>query len=320
MTQARKRLVAVETTPYYHVIGRCVRRAFLCGEDVVSGHSYEHRRQWIIERIDHLSKHFAIDVLAYAIMSNHYHLVLRIRPEQRQAWSDDEVIDRWSQLYGLPMLVAKVRQGTASEAEKQAACELIEQRRERLGDLSWFMKCLNEFIARRANKEDHCTGAFWEGRFKSQALLDERALLACMAYVDLNPIRAGMAKTPEQSDYTSIQARIQLREPIRLALFRDQVSPDQRDEAIPFYLPDYLALVDWSGRAQLENKRGSIDDKLPAILDRLGFDQDQWFKSMKLFQQPYPMIGPPEKIRSVAERLARRWFRGIGEMHLLAKI
>jgi len=318
MTQARKRLVAVETTPYYHVVGRCVRRAFLCGEDAATGRSYEHRRQWVVDRIGYLAELFSIDVLAYAVMSNHYHIVVRLRPEDASAWSNDEVIDRWARLYGLPPLLAKLRAGECSEVEHAVAVELLERRRQRLCSLSWFMKCLNEFIARQANKEDHCTGAFWEGRFKSQALLDERALLSCMTYVDLNPIRAAMAKTPEQSDFTSIQARIQLKEPIRLALFRDQVPKNHRDEAIPFYLPDYLELVDWSGRAQRRGKRGKIDESLPPILERFGFDEASWQQSMKLFQQPFPMIGGPDQVRLAAQQLSRSWFRGIGEMAFLA--
>jgi hypothetical protein len=70
------------------------------------------------------------------------------------------------------------------------------------------MKCLNQPIAKMANKEDNCTGHFWEARFKSQALLTEEALITCMAYVDLNPIRALMANTPETSEHTSIKERI----------------------------------------------------------------------------------------------------------------
>ena len=133
---------------------------------------------------------------------------------------------RWKQLYGVcdPILI-----GTQPEAlveQQELARQLIDIRRRRLGDLSWFMKCLNEHVAKRANAEDKCTGAFWEGRFKSQALLDDRALLSCMAYVDLNPIRAKMAETLEGSDYTSIQQRIQETQgnasPMALQIFRDQ--------------------------------------------------------------------------------------------------
>jgi hypothetical protein len=98
---------------------------------------------------------------------------------------------------------------------------------------SFIIKNWNEPIARMANREDHCTGRFWEVRFKSQALLDARALLACMAYVDLNPIRAAMAKTPEQSDFTSIQKRIQHPGGTSLRPFAEQ-----DEDGIPFNLKD----------------------------------------------------------------------------------
>ncbi|MFT6103482.1 MAG: hypothetical protein ACJA2B_001937 [Candidatus Endobugula sp.] len=105
-----------------------------------------------------------------------------------------------------------VKQWRANIVDKPTDHELlnrlIEQYRNRLGNLGWFMRYLNEPIARKANKEDGCTGHFWESRYMSQALLSEEALLTCMAYVDLNPIRASMCNTPEESDHTSIKERI----------------------------------------------------------------------------------------------------------------
>ncbi len=92
MTTARRQLIDAESTPFYHVINRCVRRAFLCGEDALSGRSYEHRRGWIVDRIRPLSSIFCIDVCAYAVMNNHYHLVLKIDLATQQALSPFEVI------------------------------------------------------------------------------------------------------------------------------------------------------------------------------------------------------------------------------------
>ena len=94
----------------------------------------------------------------------------------------------------------------------------IAERRRRLSSLSWYMKLLKERLARRANAEDQCTGHFWEGRFASVPVLDQAAVTACMAYVDLNPIRAKLADRPETSNFTSIQARIRDRQTLRQAL------------------------------------------------------------------------------------------------------
>jgi hypothetical protein len=130
-------------------------------------------------------------------MSNHYHIVIRVNSEKADRWTDLEVAERWTQLFSKPSLIQRYVGGeNLSVGEQQQVSQLISRWRLRLTDLSWYMRCLNEPIARMANSEDDCTGRFWEGRFKSQALLDERAVLACMAYVDLNPIRAAMANTP----------------------------------------------------------------------------------------------------------------------------
>ncbi|WP_410174042.1 transposase, partial [Microbulbifer thermotolerans] len=157
--------------------------------------------------------------------------------------------------------------------------ELAAEWRARLMDISWFMRMLNESIARQANREDGCTGRFWEGRFKSQALLDERALAACMAYVDLNPIRAKIADTPETADHTSIQRRISEaqdgKQPPQLFPFAGNPR-ESIPVGLPFQLQDYLELVDWSGRCLREDKRGAIDEQLPPILERLQINPRYW--------------------------------------------
>ncbi len=207
----RRDIVAHDEVGVYHCIARCVRRAFLCGVDPLSGVDHEHRKEWIRERLQQLASVFAIDVCGYAVMSNHLHVVLRGRPDLAQDWSDEEVAIRWKRLY-------PARDPATGSPIEPAECDLamivsdrarVSELRERLSSLSWFMRCLSEPIARRANREDGCTGRFWEGRFKSQALLDEAAILACSIYVDLNPIRAGIATRPEESEHTSAFDRIQ---------------------------------------------------------------------------------------------------------------
>ncbi len=195
----------------YHCINRCVRRAFLCGKDQVTGKSFEHRREWIRQRLEFLAGEFGIDVLGYAVLSNHLHAILRTRPDVVREWSDEEVAVRWWRLFpwrrdekGSP---AEMREDELQAMLSDAA--KVQEWRKRLSSVSWFMRCLAEPIARQANREDECTGRFWEGRFKCQPLLDEAALLACCVYVDLNPIRAGVAKTPETSQFTSAYDRIQ---------------------------------------------------------------------------------------------------------------
>ena len=262
MPHPRYRQVSIDNTPYYHCVSRCVRRAFLCGADPVPGFNFEHRRQWIVDRIKLLCSVFGVELCAYAVMSNHYHIVLKINVDQVMQWSDKEVARRWMQIFNGNLLVHQyLMKAELTKADLKFVASTITTWRQRLCDLSWFMRCLNEPIARMANSEDHCTGRFWEGRFKSQALLDERALLACMAYVDLNPIRASMAKTLEDSDYTSVQERINHPGTDYLKPFKEQA-----ENSIPFKLNDYLELVDWGGRQVKRNKRGYIPASVPPIL------------------------------------------------------
>ncbi len=313
MPLPRRVQISPEIAMYYHLISRCVRRAFLCGEDRFTGRSFEHRRQWIVDRLALLADVFAIDVCAYAIMSSHYHMAVRLAPDRAARWSAEEVVERWCRIYGMPAIIAQAEEPNADPSVIRAAAAKVEQLRERLQDVSWFMKSLNEYIARQANAEDKCTGAFWEGRFKSQALLDDRALLACMVYVDLTPIRAAMAQTPEDSDYTSVQDRI--RKPERLTVPLVPFAPAESEEPPIFLLPiereSYLELVGWTGRTVVHGKRGSIPSSLAPILERLGMSPTGWTRSMKLFRRAeLRFLGPTDAIRDIADRLSRRWFKG----------
>jgi len=301
MTIARSQQISLDHTPYYHCTTRCVRRAFLCGKDHYSGKSFEHRRQWLEDRLILLSKIFAVDLLAYAIMSNHYHVVVRIDPLKAGSWSDEEVIERWRQIY--------------SVVDSDIPASSIATWRTRLSDLSWYIRCINENLARRANREDRCSGRFWEGRFKSQALLDEAALLKCMAYVDLNPIRAKIAVTPESSDHTSIQSRIDGNGG-HLLQFGSACHTEK--PTIPISYKDYLLLVDWSGRALRPKKRGAIPPDQPPILQRLGLEPDHWIKEMQHYGRwYYRAVGSLQTMNRYCAHLGQRWLKGAGERQVV---
>jgi REP element-mobilizing transposase RayT len=297
MTRPRKALISLAETPYYHITSRCVRRAFLCGVDHYSGQSYEHRRQWVVDRIRLLSSLFAIDVCAYAVLSNHYHLVLKVCPEQLVDLSEEDIMDRWCALFKGPLLVQNYRNGEVLRPfERSAVTDIVNVWRSKLASISWFMRCLNQPIARQANLEDKCTGKFWESRFTSQALKSEEALLSCMAYVDLNPVRAGIAICPEASSHTSIRERIHsefdfheaienqtqcgdlldFQTPLKPLLVFENGLRNETQAGILINFQDYLNLVDWTGRIIRNDKRGHIGGSLPPILERLQITAQQW--------------------------------------------
>ena len=320
MTRARYSQVSLDSTSYYHCICRCVRRAFLCGKDHYSGQDYEHRRQWVVDRLAVLGEVFAIDLCAYAVMSNHYHVVLRINQKKALGWSDQEVAERWMQLFSGPLIVKRWLKGETESAETLKALEIVQTWRERLYDLGWFMKCLNEYLARKANEEDCCKGRFWESRYKCQALLDEKAVLQCMAYVDLNPVRAAMAETPEESDYTSIQQRSEsvmstsednLKPTLLPMVAANTAEAEDDDTVCRFRLMDYLELVDSTGRAVRDDKRGAISAHAAGVLDRLGIDEKAWLAHMKPKQQRKPIaLGALDKLKEYAQMTGRKWIAG----------
>jgi hypothetical protein len=213
----------------------------------------------------------------------------------------------------MPIVDQYIKGYNQSEAELKVVYAQIDEWRERLYSISWYMRIVNEHIAREANKEDGVKGRFWEGRFKSQALLDEQALITCMAYVDLNPIRVDIAKTPETSEFTSIEERIKQAvnsEPSVLLPFSDKTN--HKETTIPFELNDYISLVDWSGRAILLNKKGYIPENTPPVLTRLGIDKADWIKHIGYFERRFPTAaGNLEKLKQLAEQTHRNWIKGM---------
>jgi len=325
MTKARKTQISITDTPYYHCMGRCVRRAFLCGEDTHTGKDYSHRKMWITEKLRELAKIYTIDVCAYAVMSNHYHLVLKINHEKAILLSEEEVIERWMMLFGGNVLVQRYLKGDCkTQAELDKVKETVKEWRSRLYDISWFMRCLNESIARQANAEDKCSGRFWEGRFKSQALLNEQAVLSCMVYVDLNPIRATIADNLEDSDFTSIQQRITAysnrmnkgkeraknkSKPVKLAGF---TNGSNIIKGIPYSLKEYFELADWTGRAIRDDKHGYIKNKEPKIISKLGIDIDIWMDTVKEYSESYhAFVGSEKQLKEVCVNTGKKWLAGI---------
>jgi REP element-mobilizing transposase RayT len=309
MTVARSQLVDVSVTRYYHCISRCVRRAFLCGE------GYEHRKQWIEDRLETLSGCFAVSVCGFAVMDNHLHVLIRLDADEAAKWSAEEVVRRWIAAY--PPKTAKGKEIEISQAwiDHHAGDEQrVELWRERLVSLGWFMKALKEPLARMANKEDKCKGTFWESRYKSIAILDEEALLATCAYIDLNPVAAGIAAAPETSRHTSVRQRVRharakgrlqdlkaaqsgsvagsrvawnVEQDLWLCPVEDRCRKGSLREGMVegFSLGSYLLLVDYTGRLCRQGK-ARVSREVASILDRLGTSPDVWARRIQqLFSQ-----------------------------------
>jgi len=266
-----------------HLVQRCVRRAYLAGQDAVTGKDYGFRREWIRCRMERLASVFGVDILTYAILSNHMHLVVRTRPDVVQAWTDDEVALRWLRIFPGKRFDEQLAEPTTVDVRALAGdMERIAVIRSRLSDPSWFMRALSEPIARLANRQDECTGSFWEGRFKAQTITDEAGLLACSMYVDLNPIRAAMSESPEQALHTSAYDRIaalQGKTILSAAAELVAMEPEEKGKIIRTSTQEVLR----KRKAEMKKKRGSSilrDAWLsPLTLDERGKPSPQVSKS-----------------------------------------
>ena len=313
MATARRKQICLSVTPFYHCVTRCVRRAYLCGYDKKNKRHLSHRKQWIEDRLIRLTDAFCIDVAGFAVMSNHYHVVLKVDLEKAKTLSDHAVVDRWLTLYRGTPLMRRYRAGEKiDKSELETVRATVTLYRDHLTNISRFMGNLNEYIARRANHEDGVPGVFWESRFKSQALLDDEALLRTLCYVDLNPVRAKIANTPELSKHTSVHRRLKKRKTGLMPFLKAGESVATSDKvclsSIPVTFKHYLEILDWTGRLVRAGKRGLIGKDMPSIIERLGYTPQTWLLSQSpnvRFKQK--ALGSRARIREYCDGIKQRW-------------
>ena len=314
----RSDLISPDESCIVHVFSRVVRRCFLLGDDPLTGKNYDHRKVWIEDMLKHHAAYFAIDLLCYSLLCNHFHLILKTQPDIVKSWTSREVARRWL------MLCPKRKAPDGSPAEPKESeinsivndAVKLKQIRSRLSDISWWMRLMCQKIAIRANKEDQLTGRFFEGRFKGVKILDETGLLACAAYVDLNPIRAALAQTIEESAYTSAQRRIESLQspeqradrflaPLTIDELRDELGSRPSSSGyrcsdngfLNMSVEDYLALLDWTARQPVAGKSGVTPADTPEILERLGLDADVWCELSRDFGTLFSLVaGRPAAI------------------------
>jgi len=297
MTCPRAHLVDAENGGLYHCLSRCVRRAWLCGEDAASGRSFEHRKEWVEHCLLNLASIFTVNLFGYAVLSNHYHLIIETLPHEARQLTDVEVAQRWLRLS--PSLSEKT-------AQKRLAALLdnptrLAELRLRLGSLSWFMRYINEPIARRANKEDGCKGRFWEGRFQSFALLDEPAAVCGLTYVDLNPIRAAITTSVQHSPHTSIKRRI--------ALQHTDCAPLADLSRLGLTLSSYRQLLEWT----VALERGAPlepSDSTRHLFKRFGHQPADWHSRVMAIRRHYRAYGSADNLKRYADKIGQRWIKG----------
>jgi Transposase IS200 like len=318
MTRVRSETVAADRPGTYHLITRCVRRERLLDRG--------ERKEWLCRGLVNWLSHMGIDLLAYAVMGNHLHLVVRLRPDVVTEW------DRF-QVARHALAVLPVRSGPGLEPltvtkaiiERYADNEpwLVLQR-QRLSSPSWLLRLVKQEIARRANQEDNCTGHFWENRFTSVVLLDAAATLACMVYVDLNQVRAGMVRNPVDSEYTSIRHRFARsmntgradHESVDASLGRRLVAMPQcaphdwlSGQASTWSISEseYVALVALTARASFRDGRSAVKQTWSAV-EALGLNPAAWCKTMaRGGAMSGSVAGGPEARRRWCDAVGQSW-------------
>jgi hypothetical protein len=303
------------------------------------------RKDWIDRRLKELDQIFAISVGGFSLMDNHLHFLLRIDTEQSEQWSALEVARRWTTLFP-PRGVDRKPLKVTDEFLKLKTDNLVwvEETRKRLSSLGWFMKCLKEPLARMANKQDGCRGTFFEGRYKSIAILDEESLLSVCAYIDLNPVAAGMVELPEDSPHTSIKERVEHAKAegriadvseirngsVAATAVSDGVERDlwlvpiedrrkagefRKGMREGFTFGQYLILLDYTSRLVRDGK-ANVSAEVDSIFTRIGSTSESWTARLLKLNGPRLLgrflAASRNRLREIAQRIGVRHLANVG--------
>jgi len=298
---ARVELFAADEVAVVRVMNRVVRRCFLLGDDAVTGKNYDHRKQWIENELQKLAGAMGIDLLGSSILSNHFHLILRSRPDVVALWDDTEVARGW-------LLARPRRKNENGSAAEPIECELnsirhdpdrLAQIRLRLSDISWWMRLLCQTIAMRANREDGETGR--QGRFEPS---DDRRMAETLS---------GNASPAPDRFLTPLELDEHGGEPGQCANRSGSRCSDKGFLPIP--VAAYLELLDWTARQTVPGKRGSTPSDAPPILERLKVSATTWCELVSNFGRLFSTVaGHPRIVDTTRSRRGHRRF------HITARV
>jgi REP element-mobilizing transposase RayT len=306
MATARRKIVTPDIPSAYFITCRCNYAAELFGETT------PYRKGWVEDEIFRLINIMAIDLFAHSVLSNHYHILIKIRPDIVKRWSAEEVAKRY---FALCPSSRKKRPKGVKKSDPPTQKEInwfvfasgkLKRARKRLSCVSFFMQRLNHRISCLVHADEGVKGRLWESRFHSRRVVDAVSFLRMMIYIDINLLRAGMVRKLEDSRHTSIRYRIEK--------FLNRCPPEHETRAALLAnlqgvsMGDYLKLVDVSARRITPHKY-SVPESEPSIEDRLGISGEQWerFVVADSLQFRGTVIGTEESMAAEAKRRGLKW-------------
>ena len=319
----------------YHCGSRCVRRGWLMGDDPLTGKNHNRRRRWALLRLSLMCQAFSIDLLFFAILANHFHVVLRTMPRLAKRWPDREVARRWLMVFPGkrtedPLGVEPADEDIGRLARNK---DEIKKIRRRLSDISWWHRAFKEPLSRLANAEDGCSGAFWESRVWCRLVEGREGLFAVGLYNDLNLLRAGQCADPWATPYCSIGMRVLAEKIVKeggadpapwlaqftlsecqTGLMGSSTGLRASDlGCLDMTLDAYLKILRWAADESAKPRSGGMPQDLGRLARSQGLNPEKLSELIAMMPKIFPrMIGRAGQLRARAKEDDRHWFQGVG--------